>query len=105
VPSPRAASRPARARARRARARRAAAAERAAKREEAREQAAEEKAAEEEAAEACHPSYDACLDPNSSDYDCQDGSGDGPNYTGPVTVTGPDDYGLDSDGDGYACES
>jgi hypothetical protein len=53
----------------------------------------------------CHPSYDPCLDPNASDYDCEGGSGDGPEYTGFVTVTGPDDYGLDSDGDGTGCES
>jgi hypothetical protein len=25
-------------------------------------------------------------------------------YTGFVTVVGPDDYGLDSDGDGTGCE-
>jgi len=54
----------------------------------------------------CHPSYEgACLDPSASDYDCEGGSGDGPSYTGPVTVVGPDEYGLDSDGDGSACES
>jgi hypothetical protein len=53
----------------------------------------------------CHPSYDPCLDPNASDYDCAGGSGDGPEYTGFVTVKGPDDYGLDSDGDGTGCES
>lgn len=53
----------------------------------------------------CHPSYDPCLDPNASDYDCSGGSGDGPEYTGFVTVKGPDDYGLDSDGDGTGCES
>jgi hypothetical protein len=47
----------------------------------------------------------ACLDPNASDYDCEGGSGDGPEYTGPVQVVGPDDYDLDSDGDGSACES
>jgi hypothetical protein len=52
----------------------------------------------------CHPSYDPCLDPNASDYDCEGGSGDGPEYTGPVTVKGPDGYGLDSDGDGTGCE-
>jgi hypothetical protein len=35
----------------------------------------------------CHPSYQgACLDPNASDYDCAGGSGNGPLYTGPVTV-------------------
>ena len=53
----------------------------------------------------CHPSYKgACLDPTASDYDCAGGSGNGPKYTGPVRVVGPDDFGLDSDGDGYACE-
>lgn len=57
------------------------------------------------AAERCHPSYDPCLSPTASDYDCAGGSGDGPEYTGPVTVTGSDDYDLDSDGDGSACES
>jgi hypothetical protein len=54
----------------------------------------------------CHPSYSgACLDPNASDYDCAGGSGDGPLYTGYVQVVGPDEYGLDSDGDGAGCES
>lgn len=54
---------------------------------------------------ACDPNYaGACLDPNSSDYDCEGGSGDGPDYTGPVTVVGDDHYGLDADGDGYACD-
>ena len=53
----------------------------------------------------CHPSYTgACLDPNASDYDCQGGSGNGPLYTGRVSVVGPDDYGLDRDGDGLGCE-
>ena len=53
----------------------------------------------------CHPSYKgACLDPNASDYDCAGGKGNGPKYTGPVRVVGPDDFGLDPDGDGYACE-
>jgi hypothetical protein len=53
----------------------------------------------------CDPNYSgACLDPNASDYDCAGGSGDGPEYTGPVRVVGSDPYGLDSDGDGYACE-
>jgi hypothetical protein len=65
----------------------------------------EELEPEEEAVE-CDPSYEgACLDPNASDYDCAGGSGDGPEYTGPVTVIGEDHYGLDSDGDGSACES
>jgi predicted Rdx family selenoprotein len=53
----------------------------------------------------CDPSYEgACLDPNSSDYDCEGGSGDGPDYTGPVTVVGDDHFGLDRNDDGSACE-
>ena len=53
----------------------------------------------------CHPSYTgACLDPNASDYDCAGGSGDGPKYTGTVTVVGPDVFGLDGDSDGTGCE-
>lgn len=53
----------------------------------------------------CDPNYrGACLDPNSPDYDCAGGSGDGPDYTGPVEVVGVDHFGLDSDGDGFACE-
>ncbi len=97
-----------------ARARRAAArkhARRVAARELAREegqaQVAEEEAAAAAAAEAseCDPNYSgACLNPNSSDYDCAGGSGNGPDYTGPVTVVGEDHYGLDADGDGYGCE-
>jgi Glucodextranase, domain B len=56
-------------------------------------------------APACDPNYaGACLNPNSPDYDCAGGSGDGPDYTGPVQVVGDDRYGLDRDGDGYACE-
>jgi hypothetical protein len=85
----------------RARARRARAAAR--EQELQRQQAAV--AAEPEPAANCHPSYDPCLDPNASDYDCEGGSGDGPEYTGYVIVKGPDDYGLDSDGDGTGCES
>jgi hypothetical protein len=56
----------------------------------------------------CHPSYEgACLDPNASDYDCEGGSGDGPEYVaGPIRVVGDDPYGLDSGGTpGVACES
>ena len=54
----------------------------------------------------CDPNYEGqCLDPNSPDYDCQGGSGNGPDYTGPVTVVGDDHFGLDRDGDGSACES
>jgi hypothetical protein len=54
----------------------------------------------------CDPSYDgACLDASASDYDCEGGTGDGPEYTGTVTVIGDDHFGLDRDGDGIACES
>jgi resuscitation-promoting factor RpfB len=54
----------------------------------------------------CHPSYTgACLDPNASDYDCAGGSGDGPKYTGFVSVVGYDEFGLDADNDGSGCES
>ena len=53
----------------------------------------------------CDPNYEgACLDPSSPDYDCAGGSGNGPDYTGPVRVVGDDPHGLDRDGDGYACE-
>src|SRR4051812_3020097 len=53
----------------------------------------------------CDPNYaGACLDPNASDYDCEGGSGNGPKYTGAVRVVGDDPFGLDRDGDGYACE-
>ena len=69
---------------------------------------AERKAAEEAATDSdgnCDPNYaGACLDPSSPDYDCQGGSGDGPDYTGPVQVVGTDRFGLDRDGDGAACE-
>lgn len=53
----------------------------------------------------CDPNYEgACLDPNSYDYDCESGEGDGPDYTGEVTIVGDDPYDLDRDGDGVACE-
>jgi hypothetical protein len=54
----------------------------------------------------CHSSYTgACLNPDASDYDCAGGSGNGPYYVdGPVNVVGPDEYRLDSDGDGIGCE-
>ncbi|HLS77698.1 MAG TPA: hypothetical protein VK083_12995 [Nocardia sp.] len=51
----------------------------------------------------CHPSYIPCL-PITSDVDCVGGSGNGPVYTGRVTVIGPDEYGLDRDGDGIGCD-
>ena len=96
-----------RARARRARARReAAAAAAAAEREAAEREAAEQQAAEEEAASQCDPNYEgACLDPNSADYDCEGGSGDGPDYVGTVRVVGDDIHDLDRDGDGVACDT
>jgi hypothetical protein len=62
--------------------------------------------ASETPASSCDPNYaGACLDPYSSDYDCEGGSGDGPDYTGPVQVVGSDPYGLDANSDGYACEA
>jgi ATPase subunit of ABC transporter with duplicated ATPase domains len=50
-------------------------------REEAEQQ--EERAATETEASECDSNYSgACLDPYASDYDCEGGSGDGPEYTG-----------------------
>jgi len=72
--------------------------------ERAEEEAEEVEKVEEEEAASCDPNYTGCLDPNSPDYDCAGGSGNGPDYTGPVQVIGEDHYGLDADGDGYACE-
>lgn len=52
----------------------------------------------------CDENYEgACLDPNSYDYDCENGNGDGPDYTGEVYVVGDDHFDLDRDGDGVAC--
>jgi micrococcal nuclease len=48
----------------------------------------------------CHPSYDPCL-PVVDDLDCGEVRAI---VTGPVTVRGSDDYHLDADGDGTACE-
>lgn len=75
--------------------------------EEAARRAAEaEEASSEEASSECDPNYSgACLDPYASDYDCEGGSGNGPDYTGEVAVVGVDHYGLDADGDGIGCES
>jgi hypothetical protein len=58
------------------------------------------------AAKQCHPSYQgACVPVGVSDVDCAGGRGNGPYYVaGPIRVVGPDVYGLDSDGDGIACE-
>lgn len=54
----------------------------------------------------CHPSYEgACLKIGAGDYDCAGGAGNGPNYVrGPVRIVGPDEFGLDGDGDGLGCE-
>ncbi|WP_320672909.1 hypothetical protein [Patulibacter defluvii] len=58
-----------------------------------------------EGGDGCDPNYEgACLDPGAYDYDCAGGSGDGPEYTGTVTVAGDDPFGLDRDGDGIGCE-
>lgn len=57
-----------------------------------------------EPAPRCHSSYSGCLKPNSGDYDCAGGTGNGPNYTGSVEVLGPDVFDLDRDNDGWGCE-
>lgn len=96
----------------RERARREAARLARAERRAARQAAAEERRAALEAEQAepapeetsgCDPNYSGCV-PVASDVDCEGGSGDGPAYTGVVTVTGSDIYDLDSDSDGTACE-
>ena len=53
----------------------------------------------------CDPNYaEACV-PIASDVDCVGGGGNGPAYfSGIAKVVGTDVYGLDRDGDGYACE-
>jgi hypothetical protein len=51
----------------------------------------------------CTPGYSPCLAP-ASDYDCEGGTGDGPEYTGRAQVTGADPYDLDADGNGVGCE-
>jgi hypothetical protein len=56
-----------------------------------------------EAGGGCNPNYaGACLD-QPGDYDCREGSGNGPNYTGEVQVVGVDEYGLDRDRDNIGC--
>jgi hypothetical protein len=53
----------------------------------------------------CTPGYSPCITLG-SDVDCEGGGGDGPRFVqGPVTVTGSDPYGLDSDGNGIGCET
>jgi hypothetical protein len=53
----------------------------------------------------CHGSYGGCL-PIVTDIDCvRDRGGDGPVYQGlSVLVLGHDEYEIDRDGDGLACE-
>lgn len=52
----------------------------------------------------CTPGYSPCIPPG-DDVDCAGGSGNGPRYVqGPITVTGPDIYGLDRDGNGVGCQ-
>jgi hypothetical protein len=55
----------------------------------------------------CDPSYpDTCLLDGIGDYDCAGGRGDGPNYVkGPIRVLAPDPFDLDSNGNGWGCES
>jgi predicted nucleic acid-binding Zn-ribbon protein len=65
--------------------------------------AREAEQAEEQSSDNCTPGYSPCLPP-ASDYDCSGGSGDGPEYTGQVSVSGSDPYDLDADGDGVGCE-
>jgi len=50
---------------------------------------------------ACHPSYEPCL-PVTDDLNCSDVRD---LDAAPVQVIGPDDYGLDADGDGIGCET
>jgi hypothetical protein len=54
----------------------------------------------------CDPSYpDVCLKVGIGDYDCENGSGNGPNYVaGPIEVRPPDPFDLDGNGDGIGCE-
>ena len=54
--------------------------------------------------EECDPNYEGvCLDPNSEDYDCEGGSGNGPDFvSGPFDSVGDDPFELDENGDGTA---
>jgi hypothetical protein len=56
-----------------------------------------------------YPDERPCLRLSAGDYDCEGGTGNGPNYIpGPVTVrhdVDPDDpFDLDRDGNGIGCE-
>jgi hypothetical protein len=67
--------------------------------------AAQQAQASSQTAPVCTPGYSPCIPPG-PDVDCAGGSGNGPRYVqGPVTVTGSDPYGLDSDHDGIGCEN
>jgi hypothetical protein len=67
--------------------------------------ATREQATEPSAPTSCDASYEgACLNPDSADYDCAGGSGNGPDYTGTVRVVGNDHFDLDRDGDGVGCQ-
>jgi PASTA domain len=54
----------------------------------------------------CDPAYpDKCLQDGIGDWDCANGSGNGPNYVdGPLTVLAPDPFDLDRNHDGVGCE-
>lgn len=54
----------------------------------------------------CNTNYAIGCVPIASDVDCADSGGDGPAYLStPAKVVGKDVYQLDSNGDGWACES
>lgn len=52
----------------------------------------------------CESGYSPCLESGVGDYDCAGGPGNGPNYTGTVTVTGSDPFDLDRDRNGIGCQ-
>lgn len=54
----------------------------------------------------CHSSYpDLCVKTGVGDYDCEGGTGNGPNYVrGPFRVSQPDPFRLDADKNGIGCE-
>lgn len=59
-----------------------------------------EEGSSDDAEPSCHPSYEPCL-PVVDDLNCPDVVALG---VAPVSVVGPDEYGLDADGDGIGCE-
>ena len=54
----------------------------------------------------CDPAYpDQCLQDGIGDWDCAEGSGNGPHYVeGPLTVRPPDPFDLDRNHNGVGCE-